>query len=903
MNRKSIPSQPGNRKPPRWAQRLLARITAPHQREEIQGDMEELFHKRGQRSGYTKAQLQYVVELILLLHPRLWRGEPGSGIKRRYSTYSDDSTNFFLHPVMIRSYLTIAFRNLLKNKSYSAINIGGLAVGMAVAMLIGLWIKDELSANKHHKNYETLYEVKLNQTFDGKRGTQDAIPFPLGEELKTNYPDFKGVAMYERSEGNRSLVVGNQKFIKHGMYIGDEAIDMFSLNILNGPKNPLKEPYSIVLTDETALALFGNQDPIGKIVRLDNAVDLKVTAVLAKQPHNATLQFDYLLPWHLQEARYDWVRNYAKTDWRNNDWGVFAQLKDGIDPAQTNAKIKNVILTHLSPSDPTSRNQVKPEIFLHPMAKWRLYSEFTDGKNTGGFIQYVRVFGIFGLFILVIACINFMNLSTARSEKRAKEVGVRKAVGSGRKQLIGQFLSESTLIAALALLLASGIVLIALPYFNKLTEKTINVEFGNPIFWGLLVLFTVFTGLLAGSYPALYLSSFNPVQILKGSVHIGKNASWPRKILVVIQFTFSIALMIGTIIIYQQIQHGKNRPIGFTRQGLISVNSSKDLLSHFEALEAELMATGAVASICKTNAPPTQWWSSNSGWKWKGATPEDESVIFTTIATSYDYTKTMGIKLKEGRDFSRDFTTDSTGVLLNEAAVKRMGFNQRNGRSPIGEMLRWAGKDWTVIGVIPDIVIEWSAYRAVAPMTIIFDKNWVNFINVRLNPTVAPSVAIQKIAPIFNKYNPVYPFDYKFADTEYAKKFNYEELIGNLSAIVCLLAIFISCLGLFGLASFMAEQRTKEIGIRKVLGASVTNVWGLLSKDFVVLVIISCLVASPIAWYAMNQWLEAYTYKISIEAGVFLIVLLLALIITLLTVSYQAIHAALLNPVKSLRSE
>ncbi|CAN5357323.1 ABC transporter permease [soil metagenome] len=891
MSRKPIFPQ---YKPPRWAQRLLERITAPHLREEIEGDMDELFHKRGQRSGYAKARLLYVLDLLLLLHPRLWQRESARLGKPQYAKFNDIPKSF-LHPDMIRNYLKIAVRNLVKNKSYSAINIGGLAVGMAVAMLIGIWINDEVSANKHHKNYETIYEVKMHQTFDGHRGTQDALPFPIGEELKANYPDFKAVVMYDRGDGHRSLVVGAQKFLKHGLYIGEDAIDMFSLTILNGNKNPLKEPYSIVLTDETAHALFGNQDPIGKTLKLDNTTDVKVTAVVARQPTNATLQFDYLLPWQLQEKIYDWVVKYHKTNWENNSWGAFVQLKEGINPAQTNAKIKDMVLTHLS-NDPNIRKSIKPEVFLHPMAKWRLYAEFTEGENTGGFIKYVRLFGIFGAFILVIACINFMNLSTARSEKRAKEVGVRKAVGSGRRQLIGQFLSESTLIAALALLLALGLVILSLPYFNTLTEKTMTIEFGNPIFWSVVVIFTLFTGLLAGSYPALYLSSFNPVTILKGGVHVGQRASLPRKILVVVQFTFSVVLMIGTIIIYQQIQYGKNRPAGFTNKGLLSINSSSHLVTHFEALRAELLATGAVSSICQSNSPPTQIWSSNSGWEWKGSTPEDKSAIFTTITTNYDYVKTIGIRLKEGRDFSRDFTADSLGVLLNESAVKRMGL-----KHPVGEKLRWAGKDRTVVGVVPDLVME-SPYQAIRPLTIVFE-NWTAFLNVRINPAVAPSVAIQKIRPIFDKYNPGFPFDYKFADTEYDKKFYYEELIGNLSAIVSVLAIFISCLGLFGLASFMAEQRTKEIGIRKVLGASVANVWALLSKDFVQLVLISCLVASPVAWYAMNKWLESYTYKISIGAGVFLVVLIAALLITLLTISYQAIKAALLNPVKSLKSE
>ena len=883
--------------PPRWGQQLIGRIAAPHLKEELLGDLDELFYKRVQRNGYFKARFLYFLDILLLLHPRLWRQQPETYYTNTYT--SNYPQPFFLSPTMIRNYLKIAFRNLAKSRVYSFINIFGLAVGMAVAMLIGLWINDELSANKHHKNFQTLYQVKMHQTFDGRRDSQDALPFPLGDELKNKYPDFKAIAMCDWG-GSRSLVVGNQKFLKDGHYIGEQAIDMFSLKVLNGDKNPLKEPYSIVLTNETAQAIFGKQDPIGKIIKVDNTVDLKVTAVVAKQPKNATLQFDYLLPWDLQLKLYPGMKNVL-TQWGNNSWQVYAQLKDGITPEKTNAKIKNVVLNHLI-NDENARKTIKPEVFIHPMSKWRLYSEFTEGKNTGGFIKYVRLFGIFGLFILVIACINFMNLSTARSEKRAKEVGVRKAVGSGREQLIGQFLSESLLIAFFSLVLALGLVFLSLPYFNTLTEKNMALQFDNPIFWGIMLIFTAFTGLVAGSYPALYLSSFNPVKILKGGIHVGKSAALPRKILVVIQFSFSIVLMIGTIIIYQQVQYGKNRPIGFNNKGLISVNSSKDLLANFEPLQNELLASGAVTSICKTNSPPSEIWSNNNGWEWKGSTPQDKAVVFSTIATSYDYIKTMGIKLKEGRDFSREFATDSLGVLLNEAAVKRMGFKNRNGGSVVGELLKWNGENRRVVGIIPDIMQE-SPFRAISPLTVVFYKDWVNVFCIRINPALSTSEAIKKIKPIFDKYNPGFPFDYKFADSEYAKKFNYEELIGNLSLIVSLLAIFISCLGLFGLASFMAEQRTKEIGIRKVLGASVVNVWSILSKDFVLLVIISCLIASPIAWYTMDQWLQDYNYKISIGFGVFVGVLILALVITLLTVSYQAIRAALLDPVKSLRSE
>lgn len=797
---------------------------------------------------------------------------------------------------MLRNYFKIALRNLLKNKVYSFINVFGLSVGMAVAMLIGLWIYDEMSANKHHKNYDTIYQVMMYQTFEGHRGAQQALPYPIGEELKNKYPDFQAVAMCDWG-GNRSLVFNNQKFLKKGHYIGEEAIDMFSLTILNGDKNPLKDPYSIVLTDETANAIFGNQDPVGKIVKMNNTVDLKVTAVVAKQPQNATLQFDFLIPWLLQTKLNAEQIKQAQTQWGNNSYQAYIQLKEGVGAEKTNAKIKDLVLSHLVDDENTVK-LIKPEVFIHPIAKWRLYNEFENGKNTGGFIKYVKLFGIFGLFVLVIACINFMNLSTARSEKRAKEVGVRKAVGSAREQLIGQFMSESLMVAFFSLLLALLLVSISLPFFNTLTEKLMTLQIGNPFFWTIIIAFTLFTGLLAGSYPALYLSSFNPVKILKGTFHAGKSASLPRKILVVLQFTFSIALMIGTIIIYQQVQHGKNRPIGFNSKGLISVGASTDLKNNFEPLRNELLASGMVSSICKSNSPPSQIWSNNNGWEWKGSTTEDKGTLFNTIATTYDYIKTMGIQLKEGRDLSADFATDSVGVILNEAAVKRMGL-----KNPVGELLKWNGQERRVVGVIPDINME-SPFQAISPLTIIFDKDWVNNFNVRINPNVSVSAAIEKIKPIFDKYNPGYPFDYTFADTEYAKKFNYEELIGNLSLIVSILAIFISCLGLFGLASFMAEQRTKEIGIRKVLGASVTNLWGLLSKDFVILVVISCFIASPIAFYGMNEWLENYKdYKIDIGFGVFVIVLALALTIALLTVSYQAIKAALMNPVKSLKTE
>ena len=732
------------------------------------------------------------------------------------------------------------------------INITRLASGMAVAMIIGLWIYDEASANRHFKNYETLYQVMMHQTFDGVRYSQQAMPFPMGEELKSKYPDFKGVAMCDWG-GQHSLIYGEKKFNKYGHFLGDDGVNMFSLKILAGSKDPLHDPYSIVLTDEMAKTIFGNEDPIGKTLKLDNQTNLKVTAVVPKQPKNSSFNFDYLIPWQLQEIIYSWIKQFHKTNWGNNSWQVFVQLNDNANEKSVDTKIKNVVISHFT--DENTLKHILPEVFIHPMSKWRLYGDFENGKNTGGFIKYVRMFGILGLIVLLIACINFMNLSTARSEKRAKEVGVRKAVGSERGQLISQFLSESMLISALAFVLALGIVIIALPFFNKLTDKQMSLQIASPLFWTISDFQSphcspiIHRIIMTGGYPAFYLSSFNPVRVLKGNLKAGKSSSLPRKILVVLQFSSSVILMIGTIIINQQIQFGKNQPIGYNNKGLISVNWSDDIAKNLEVMRQEMLSSGAVISVTQSNSPPSEIYSNNNGWEWKGSQPIEKATVFSTIATTYDYTKTLGIKMDAGRDFSRDFT-DSNSVILNQAAVKRMRC-----KKSIGESLKWNDKLMTVVGVIPDIQME-SPFRPISPLTIVFNKNWVGCVDIRMNPNMSASKAIALIKPIFERYNPAFPFEYQFADEQYAKKFNYEELVGNLAAIIAVLAIFISCLGLFGLASFTAEQRVKEIGVRKVLGASVLNLWQLLSKDFVLLVLASCAIAIPVAWYLMHEWLK-----------------------------------------------
>jgi ABC-type antimicrobial peptide transport system permease subunit len=709
--------------------------------------------------------------------------------------------------------------------------------------------------------------------------------------LKSKYSDFKAVAMCDGG-GRHSLQNGDKNVMKNGFFIGEDAVGMFSLNILYGSKNPLHDPYSIVLTDETAAILFNTTNVVGKIIKLDNAHSLTVTAVVAKQPKNSSLVFDYLLPWQLQESIYPDAKNY-KSDWGNNSWQTFVQLNNNVNAESVNAKIKDVVLNHFAHDKIKQASKMQLELF--PISKWKLYTDFENGKIVGGYIKYVRLFGILGLVVLLIACINFMNLSTARSSKRAKEIGIRKVVGSLRKQLIGQFLSESMLVTGIAFLLSLVIVLITLPYFNQLTDKDMSLFIANPVFWSLTIAFTLLTGLIAGSYPALYLSSFNPIKILKGKISTGKGSALPRKILVVVQFTSSVVLMIGTIIIYQQIQHGKDRPIGYDKNGLITVNYSSDMNKSFAALQNDLLASGAIYAVCKSNSSATENQCNQNGWEWKGSKPTDKSIGINTIATEYNYTKTMGIKLIAGRDFSIDYSTDSFAVMLNQAAVKLMQL-----KNPVGETIRWNGQNRVIVGVIPDLQME-SPFQSASPMIIKFSTDWINALIVRINPNVSMSKAINTIKPIFEKYDA--QFDYQFADEAYAKKFNYEELVANLASVITIIAIFISCLGLFGLASYMAEQRTKEIGVRRVLGASVSYIWQMLSRDFVGLVLIASTIAIPIAWYLMNKWLSSYEYKINIGFGVFALVITASIVIALLTVSFQAIKAAIANPVKSLKTE
>ena len=532
---------------------------------------------------------------------------------------------------------------------------------------------------------------------------------------------------------------------------------------------------------------------------------------------------------------------------------------------------------------------------VFPMAKWHLYSEFQNGVSVGGRIRFIWLFGIIGVFVLLLACINFMNLSTARSEKRAKEVGIRKAIGSLRGQLVRQFLSESMLVVFLAFILTILLVLLAIPYFNSIADKQVTLPLDNPLFWLVTLGFTFLTGFIAGSYPAFYLSAFKPVKVLKGSFKVGRLAAMPRKVLVVIQFSVSIVLIIGTIIVFRQIQFAKNRPVGYSRNGLITVDmNTPQLFGHYEVMRHDLKQTGAVVDMAESNSSPTQIWANNDGFTWEGI-PAGFDPTFANIAVTPDFGNTVGWKIIDGRDFSRNFTSDTGAFILNEAAVKLSGI-----KNPVGKIMHWFNKDHVITGVVKDMVME-SPYNPAVATVFQMQPGWVGLIDIRINPRMPVHDAISKIAAVFKKYNPDSPFDFKFVDDEYARKFSDEQRIGNIATVFAALAIFISCLGLFGMASFVAEQRIKEIGVRKVLGATVFNLWQLLSKDFMVLIIISLVIATPVSYYFMHNWLQGYQYRTEITWWIYAIAAIGAILITLLTVSYQSIKAALTNPVKSLK--
>ncbi|MEO8854838.1 MAG: ABC transporter permease [Ginsengibacter sp.] len=791
---------------------------------------------------------------------------------------------------MLKNYFKSAWRSLLRGKSFSVINIAGLSIGMAGAILILLWLQNEVSFDKFHTNKDNLYQVYgLASDVDGKAVAINVTSQPMAPALKQDYPEVK--AATRLADVSSFLFTANNKSFTNikGDFADASFLQMFSFPLIEGNNNEqLKNVYSITITQKLATKLFGNEDAIGKIIRIDSVDNFTVTGILKNLPSNTRFDFEYLLPW-------DYLK---KIGWNNDTWlsnntPTYVLLKPNTDVTAFDAKIKDITKRE------TGNNNAWTQ-FLFPLSKWHLYSDFKNGNPVGGRIETVRTFGIIALFILLIACINFMNLSTARSEKRAMEVGIRKVAGAGKSSLIGQFIIESFLTVCISGAFALLIVQLALQSFNTLTNTELSIPYTNLNFWLCALGFIGATSLLAGSYPAFYLSSFNPISIFKRQFKKNNATISPRKVLVVLQFTFAIILIISTIVIRNQVVYAQDRDKGYSDNNLIRVNFAGDINKNYSLIKQDLISSGIAASVTKTMSGITDGGAHVWGLRWQNELPKDTNTTITLYSADAGLVKTTGLHLVEGRDVDiNKYPADSFSVILNETAVKLMGF-----KNPIGQTIAEPADNitWHVVGVVKDY-IEGSPYKVIPPTVIAGPAVWFNTMLIKFNASNSTADNLAKAGKIFKEYNNAYPFDYQFVDEQYAKQFDNEQRTKTMAGLFAALAIFISCLGLFGLSAYVAESRVKEIGVRKVLGASVVNITRLLSFDFIKLVMISIIIATPVGWFAMNKWLDDYSYRINIGWGIFFVAGILAILIAVITVSFQAIKAAMANPVKSLRSE
>jgi len=798
---------------------------------------------------------------------------------------------------MVKNYFKTAWRNLLRNKAFSTINISGLALGLTCSLLIILWVQDERSIDGFHKNGKQLYQVYERNFFDGKISADYPTQGLLAGELKRVIPEIQYASGYEYASapGTLSTFEANNKVNKMaGLYAGEDFFSMFSYPLLQGtPANALNTPNGIAISRKMAENFFGNPEKaFGQLIRFENTYELKITAVFENIPSNSSQQFDFLRTWTDFVKQNQWVHN-----WGNTDPATYVQLRKNADAAKVEAKIKDFIYRYQQKD-----NAFRVELALQPYAEKYLHSTFKNGYVEGGRIEYVRIFSVVAIVILLIACINFMNLATARSLRRAREIGVRKVVGAGKRQLVAQFIGESMFVSFLAILISLLIVALILPSFNDLTEKHLAINLTDPKFLLILLGLTIVTGVISGSYPALFMSTLRPIVVLKGILKFKTGATYFRKGLVVFQFALSIILILGMIVVYRQINYIHNKNLGFAKEDLIYMPLEGGLGKNFMAFKNELLNQPGIKGVTSAQSDPLEVGSSTQGVRWPGK-DTTKLILFSNNPITYDYVKTMGIQLVDGRDFDPSYSLDTMNYLINEAAAKKIGYKE-----PVGKELTMWGDKGMIIGLMKDyhhnslhVPIEPLILRLFKPSWTKENGYWGNVI-VRTEKGKTKE-ALASMEKKFKQFNPGFPFKYYFTDDEIMKNYKSEYTVSKLSKYFAFLAIFISCLGLFGLVMFTAEQKTKEIGIRKVLGASVSGIVGMLSKDFLVLVLIASALAFPIAWWMMNKWLMDFEYRISIGWWVFVVAGVVAMLIALLTISFQSIKSALANPVKSLRTE
>lgn len=788
---------------------------------------------------------------------------------------------------MISYFFKTTLRNLWRNKTYSSLNIVGLAIGIACAGLIFLWMEDEVNYDEVHVKKDRLYRVLENQTYDGKVRTFWATPGPLAEAVKADIP---GIANVCRVSGSKPVLFtkGDKGIYERGGYADPAIFNMFTWQFVQGnAKDAFKELYAVVITQKMAGQFFGNStDVIGKTIRLDNKQDYIISGVVKDFPANSTLQMDWIAPFEIYFKEF----TGRLTNWGNNSIATYIELSPRANRAIVNQQLAGSIKKRLPETSTTP--------FLFSMNDWRLRDQFEDGEQAGGRIEYVRMFTVIAWIILLIACINFMNLATARSEKRAREVGVRKVLGAGKRRLIIKFIGEAVFMSLLAVLIGLLVIAMALPAFNILVEKQLTPGLDKPLHIAALLIIALLCGLIAGSYPALYLSSFNPVFVFKGIKLKGGSASMIRKGLVVAQFTVSIVLIIGTIIIYQQIQHVKKRDIGYDRNNMLVMDVRGSMTKNFSVIKDNLLKTGAVENAALNSFNVLDIGNNTSSITWQGKDP-NKTILISTRGVSREFIATAGMKIAEGRDFQSNVVADSSNIIITESFAKMMGKG-----SALGKTVTFSGSGdvYHVVGVVKDFIYG-DMYAKSDPVMFFINYDIARSMYIRISDKVPVDEALAKIGTVMKSNNPGYPFEYRFVDDQFNERFKSEALIGKLSRVFAVLAIIISCLGLFGLAAYTAERRTREIGIRKVLGASVTGITHLLSKEFLQLVLLSTIISFPLAWWAMYQWLQNYSYRITIQWWVFIVAGSLAVLIALITISFQSIRAALMNPVRSLRNE
>lgn len=786
---------------------------------------------------------------------------------------------------MIKNYLKIAWRNLIRNKSFSLLNIVGLSIGLAVTALILIWINFEMGMDQFHENKDRIYQVYNKAPVDGELWTWNSTPKVMASVIEKDYPEVETVSRFYY-DTPLLFAKGDKRIKSTGTIVDPDFLKIFSFPLLEGTVETVLEGVnSVVITEAFAEKMFGNEPAVGKMVKVDNADSFMVTGILKDLPENSMFHFEFLIPW-----KYLVQKGEDDKNWGNNSVGTYVMLKEGTDYEAFSGKIETLRKRY---------DKVSPDMvtYLYPWSRTWLYAEFENGEEIGGRIDLIRMFGIIAAIILIIACINFMNLSTARSEKRAKEVGIRKTVGAKKGALISQFLGESILISFLAAVIAIIVVLLALPSFSTFIEKPLSLDLTNVRFWLAALGVVLFTGVLAGSYPAIYLSGFEASRVLKGTFKKMDSPITPRKVLVVFQFTVAIILISATMIVGQQLRKVEDRQSGYAKNNLVYTMMEGDTEKNYTLIKEELLASGTAVSVTKTGSPITQTWSNSWGIQWKGKEEDNKTLVYRFPADDA-FAKTMGVEMVVGRDFDLErFPTDSTAAIINESALALMKFED-----PIGQIIRDNGIDWHVIGVVKDFVMN-SPFQKVEPMFIAGAKAYFNVVHIKFNEELKTTESIATAEAIFRKYNSEYPFNYEFVDQAYATKFNDEKRTGKLVNMFTLLTIFISCLGLFGLASYMAENRIREIGIRKVLGASIISITTLLSLDFLKLILVALALAIPTSWYFMSGWLEGFAYRVDISWSTFVLAGILALGIALITISYQAIRAASANPIKSLRTE